>query len=146
MARRRLGPRARALAAAGSAAIFALLATARGLRPDPRGFGTHERLGLHPCLFRSRFGLPCPSCGMTTSWAWLMRGDPGDAWRASPAGALLLPAAAVLMVWLLVAATRGRAPLVDSPAGLGARLAAWAAVLIFGAWLIRLVLNTGVQG
>ena len=80
---------------------------------------------------------------MTTSWAWSTRGDLGNAWRASPAGTLLMPAAMVLSAWLLVAATRGRAPLVDSPVRALAGFAALSAAISLGAWTIRLVLNVG---
>src|SRR5207302_1856701 len=58
-----------------AAALVTLLATARMLSPDDRGHGTHEQLGLPPCTFYLTFGRPCPACGMTTSWAWLLRGN-----------------------------------------------------------------------
>src|SRR5438132_6029980 len=39
-----------------------------------RRLETHMQLGLPPCNFRILTGLPCPSCGMTTSFALLVRG------------------------------------------------------------------------
>jgi uncharacterized protein DUF2752 len=45
------------------------------LTPDPRGFGTHEQLRLPPCVFRWLTGLPCPACGLTTSFAYLAKGQ-----------------------------------------------------------------------
>jgi hypothetical protein len=63
--------RIRYSAAAGSAA--ALLFIARLLRPSADGFGTHRQLGLPPCAFLHFTGIPCPSCGLTTSVAHAAR-------------------------------------------------------------------------
>jgi hypothetical protein len=41
------------------------------------------------CPFRALTGLPCASCGMTHAFVALAGGDPGQAWSASPLGALL---------------------------------------------------------
>ena len=59
------------------------------LEPDPRGFGTHQSLGLPPCTFRALFGIPCPGCGMTTSFSHLVRGNVVQASRANIGGVLL---------------------------------------------------------
>lgn len=57
--------------------IFALslLITARSLQPAVDGFGTHQQLGLPPCTSIYVWGVRCPACGMTTSWAWFVRLD-----------------------------------------------------------------------
>ena len=61
-------------------------ALAYALEPDPRGFGTHQSLGLPPCTFRALFGIPCPSCGMTTSFSHFMHGNLWQAFRANAGG------------------------------------------------------------
>ncbi|MBI5515371.1 MAG: DUF2752 domain-containing protein [Deltaproteobacteria bacterium] len=52
------------------------------LQPDPRGFGTHQQLGLPPCNFQELTHVPCPGCGLTTSFARMAHGHALDALRA----------------------------------------------------------------
>lgn len=88
--------------------LAVVLAVARWLEPDPRGYGTHTQLGLAPCTFALVTGHPCPSCGMTTSFAWFARGRFDRSWRANPAGSVLAPVCVVLIPWLMIGAARGR--------------------------------------
>lgn len=66
----------------------------------------HETLTLfgepygEPCGFLTVTGLPCPSCGMTRSWVWWVRGEALRAIAYSPAGAALL-------AWLQLSALQG---------------------------------------
>ncbi|MAT68839.1 MAG: hypothetical protein CMJ58_04885 [Planctomycetaceae bacterium] len=92
------------------AVLVGALAAAAWVTPDARGHGTHEQLGLAPCKFRSLTGHACPSCGMTTAWARMVRGDVVGATLANAAGAALAVAAIVAVPWLLVAVIRGRWP------------------------------------
>ena len=48
-----------------------VLGTALSLTPDPAGMGTHRQLGLGSCAILSMTGLPCPMCGMTTTFTHL---------------------------------------------------------------------------
>lgn len=107
--RERLGWRLRAGLVALALCLAGLLGLARWLTPDPRGYGTHEQLGLGPCSFAHLTGEPCPACGMTTAFAWCMRGRPEMAWRANPASFFLVPACLVLIPWLIFSAAIGRA-------------------------------------
>lgn len=87
------------------AAGFAL---ATFVSPDPRGFGTHQRFGLPPCSFRLFFSIPCPSCGMTTSFAHFVRGAWVDSARANPAGPMMASVCVLLIPWCWVSAALGR--------------------------------------
>lgn len=70
----------------------AMVGVARLLEPSPAGYGTHRQLGLPPCLFRAVTGLPCPSCGMTTCFAYAARFDWAHAWITQPFGLVLFGA------------------------------------------------------
>jgi hypothetical protein len=72
-------------------ALAALAALVAGmlLQPSPQGTGTHLQMGFQRCQFLRTTNLPCPSCGMTTSFSWFSKGN----WLASlyvqPGGFLL---------------------------------------------------------
>ena len=65
------------------------LGLSRYLQPSTRGFGTHEQLGLPPCTFLKLTGIPCPSCGLTTSFAHAAHLHLLDSFIAQPFGLLL---------------------------------------------------------
>ena len=98
----------RLLLAAGSLSVVGLFALARQLTPSPTGFGTHEQLGLAPCWILTQTGVRCPSCGMTTAWAHLVRGNISAALQANLGGVLAGVAAAAAAPWLLASALAGR--------------------------------------
>ncbi|HEU5118155.1 MAG TPA: DUF2752 domain-containing protein, partial [Isosphaeraceae bacterium] len=81
--------------------VLSPLAVAGGLRPDPRGFGTHTQLGLAPCPYWSRTGKKCPWCGLTTASAWVVRGRFGSAWNANPAGCWFVLSSLAVGIWLI---------------------------------------------
>ena len=85
-----------------------MLGVAVWLKPDTSGRGTHRQLGLPPCTFVMLFNQPCPSCGMTTSWAHVVRGQIVSALRANVGGTLLAVLALVAVPWSLISAGRGR--------------------------------------
>ena len=84
------------------------LAVAGVLRPDDRGHGTHQQMGLPPCTLVVLFGVRCPTCGMTTSWANLVRARPAEALSANLGGTLLCLADMAAVPWLLCTAITGR--------------------------------------
>lgn len=66
----------------------AVLAVAAWLKPAAAGYGTHMQLGLPPCNFLRVTHLPCPSCGLTTCFAWAIRFQFWNAFLANPFGIL----------------------------------------------------------
>jgi hypothetical protein len=76
-----------------------LLVTARRLEPNSKGLGTHQQLGLPPCSMRVMFGIRCPGCGMTTSWAHFTRGQMASSFRVN-AGGFLLACFSMLLAFL----------------------------------------------
>jgi hypothetical protein len=86
----KLAPAARLFAAALGLGCLAILVLAASLTPSPTGIGTHCRgLGLPECAFLQNTGLPCPSCGMTTSFAWFVRGNLVASAYVQPMGMIL---------------------------------------------------------
>lgn len=71
------------------AGSLAVLSVALWLRPDVKGTGTHQQLGLPPCSLMTVTGVPCPTCGMTTSFSLATHGHLWDAIVNQPAGGLL---------------------------------------------------------
>jgi hypothetical protein len=92
-------------------AVFAAAALLDPYQADgsPRTHGTHQQLGLPPCWTQAILGLPCPTCGMTTSISLLVHGDPGAAMAANWAGVVFGAAGLVatpLLVWIAVSGRR----------------------------------------
>ena len=103
-----LQPATRLVLASAGIVGLVLVITARKLEPDPRGYGTHEQLGLTPCFFHQSTGHICPACGTTTAWAHALRGDIRQAASANLGGTLLCGVALIAVPWLLATAIVGR--------------------------------------
>jgi len=93
--------------------VAGVMTTAAWLHPydgagRPLTQETHRQLGLPRCEFYARTGLPCPSCGFTTSFSLVMHGDLANALRANSAGAMLAVFCLVVIPWGIVSALRGR--------------------------------------
>ena len=130
-------------AAAVLAGCLTVLGVAGWLEPSPTGVGTHEGLGLAPCNMIVLTGYPCPTCGMTTAFAYTVRGQWLAAFNAQPAGLVLALACGVGAILAFVVLLTGRGWVLNwyrvSPTklgliGLGLILAGWMYKLIVG-WL-----------
>ncbi len=106
----RLPPRERCLCLVVAVVVLTLFGVATVLEPDRRGHGTHQQLGMPACGFVVLFGQPCPGCGMTTSWALLVRGRGFEAIQTNVGGVLLALGAGVIAGLSLMAAASGRWP------------------------------------
>jgi hypothetical protein len=96
--------------AAGLTAVFAVACWLDPYHPDgsARRMETHRQLNLPPCTFKVSTGLPCPSCGMTTSFALLMHGDLVNSLRANAVGTLLAVFCLALIPWSVASAVLRR--------------------------------------
>lgn len=88
--------------------LLSLLLVTRFLTPNESGMGTHRALGLPPCGAIVMWGVPCPSCGMTTSWAWFVRGNFVRSWLANPGGLLLAVYVIIMAFWLGISGVANR--------------------------------------
>ena len=88
--------------------LLVLLIVAAWLKPNPAGLGTHTQLGLPGCTMYTLLGIRCPGCGMTTSWAYTLKGDLSSALHANVGGVLLCFLAVATFPSLMWISIRGR--------------------------------------
>jgi hypothetical protein len=100
--------------------------------------GTHQALGLPACGWQTAMNMPCPTCGMTTAFAYAAKADFGSALLAQPAGLLLSVLAAVIVLGGLYGAVTG-APMQHAAATLVQPKVVWIGlgILLLG-WLVKL--------
>ena len=100
----------------GLVGVFAIAIRLDPYRGDgsPRALATHQQLGLPPCTFLEVTGVPCPACGMTTSFSLLVRGDLMNSLRANWVGTLLAGFCLALIPWGVYAIAYGRSLFVRS--------------------------------
>src|SRR5262249_12530118 len=105
--------------------------------------GIHTQAGLPPCIFQLVTGVPCPSCGLTTSFALLVRGDVRNSVRANGVGTVLALFWLALIPWSLASAiarkyfvimSAERALLIAVALFVALLLGRWAIVLGLGWW------------
>lgn len=117
----------------------AVVITAAFLTPNPIGHGTHTQLGLPPCGFYVLTGVPCPGCGLTTCFAYMVRADVTGAATANPFGIMLFLTTAAVIPISLLGFLRGR-PVIDTLDRMHADK--WA-ILLAGCsltvWLVRVL-------
>src|SRR5437764_1782260 len=87
--REELSWKGRVVALTVAMACLGVLVIAARLNPSKTGLGSHRQLGLQECQFESRTGIPCPTCGMTTSFAHFVRGQILASFWVQPMGTIL---------------------------------------------------------
>jgi len=110
-----IGKRGQLLLLAFSICLLLGFGLAWKLEPDTRGFGTHQQLGLPPCSLQVMLGVPCPSCGMTTSFSHYVRGNWIDAANANWAGLFLATVCTLLIPWCWISIFQRKLWKVNSP-------------------------------
>jgi hypothetical protein len=95
----RIGLVGRAVAALVAILAGAVLFTAMSLAPDSAGVATHRQLGMPACGLLLSTGLPCMTCGMTTSFAHFAHGQLLASLWVQPGGTVLAFLAACA-VWV----------------------------------------------
>lgn len=108
--------------------------------PDPRGFGTHEKLGLPACKPMVWWNIPCPGCGVTTSLALVAHGHPWASFVNQPFGFAFALVLVAFATWAVVQAVKGRdlsRAVHELRVG---KLALWLALLMAASWVYKLVL------
>jgi hypothetical protein len=125
--------------AAGLACVFGIAFWLNPYAPDgtPRTMATHTQLGMPPCNFVLMTNKPCPACGMTTSFALLVRGDVLASMRANWAGTIIAVLWAILMVWALASGIVGR--MLFIPRGRGELILTVTVGVVLALMLIRWV-------
>ena len=128
--------------AAAMAFVFYLATRVRPYQEDgtPMRSASHQTLGLPPCRFKELTGAPCPSCGMTTSFALLVRGDLLNSLRANWVGTGLAVFCLLFIPWAVLSTFRGRFVWVRNvEVALGFLVGAFT-VLMLGRWGVVMVL------
>jgi hypothetical protein len=135
---RRLDFQERLLALGIVLCVAIVIAGARAMPPDPRGFGTHEWLGLQPCRTLQWFGVPCPFCGMTTSFSLIAHGQLIKSFTCQPAGMLLFLAMICVGITAAIAAATGRAPVFKPGRKLSLVIVTIGGAILTLAWIYKI--------
>ena len=130
--------------AAAMVLVFYLATRVRPYQEDgsPMRSASHQTLGLPACRFKELTGSPCPSCGMTTSFALLVRGDVLNSLRANWVGTGLAVFCLLFIPWAVASTFRGKYLWVRNvEVALGFLVGAFT-VLMLGRWGVVMLLMT----
>ena len=123
----------------------AILGISLWLSPDERGYGTHRQLGFGECGMLITTGLPCPTCGMTTAFAYTVRGRFIKALLAQPAGFLLALATIACVAGAAWVVVTGRIAPIRVPMVTPYRLFLGLLIVLLGGWGAKIVLGLAMH-
>jgi hypothetical protein len=110
------------------------------------GLGTHTQLqtlcgwrGAKPCRCWLRFGIPCPTCGMTTAVSLLVHGRPFRSLACQPFGCLLGIVSALSLPASVAGFVTGRCPRISVSDWFLERAIALTAVFFAASWLYKII-------
>jgi hypothetical protein len=135
--------RTRLVAMAVLGACIAIWCAAAYLKPAVAGIGTHQQLGMAPCSLITMTGYPCPTCGMTTAFAWAIRGKFLASFAAQPVGFLLAILTAITAVQAVYVLSRGKMWTLNWYRTTPFRLAAFSVAVVLGGWIYKVIVHTG---
>jgi hypothetical protein len=124
-----------------AAGLVLVFTTAALLNPydeqgQPYRMGIHIKLGLQQCAFHWFTGLPCPSCGMTTSFALLMHGDLVNSLKANSVGTILAVVCLAIIPWTLASVIWKRPLFIVSVEAVLLRIVIGFLVLMMFRWVL----------
>lgn len=123
--------------------MLALLLTARWVEPSPKGHGSHTQLLLQPCLWAAYFNKPCPTCGMTTAFAYAARGNLLQSFLTQPFGMVLAVSSAAIF-WIALFVTVTGSTLARAMSGWVGSRALWLMLAgLLAGWAWKLATWTG---
>ncbi len=106
-----------------------------------RTMETHRQLGMPKCTFYEKTGMPCPSCGMTSSFSLYIRGDVWHSLKANWVGTILATFCLLMIPWCIGSVYLGR-PLfvrgIELPASI-------TIIVLLGLLLTRWLIVLGIQ-
>ena len=119
----------------------AVLLAAGWMTPNRNHLGTHRQLGLPPCAFVAVTGFPCPTCGMTTSFAFVVRGRLFEAAKSSLFGSFLAIGTVVLTAAALVCSIIGQYPNLNWYRVDAVKLVYFGALVLVASWGLKIAIG-----
>ena len=127
-----------------AAPCAAVLGVAAWLTPSTEGLGTHTALKMRECGWITMWDVPCPTCGMTTSFAHAADGNLWLAAKTQPMGAVLAVLTAITLILALHVLFTGSSVLRAFGSLWTTKIAWTIGGLAFIAWIFKIASYRGI--